>query len=69
LHKKVQLLLAVVQLLLSVVYVLLGTVLGMSCMSVADPGFDLGEGGGGLCQRGECRQSLNVLKVEINASF
>jgi len=68
LHKKVQLLLAVVQSLLGVVYVLLGTVLGMSCMSVADPEFDLGEGGG-LCQRGECRQSLNVLKVEINASF
>ena len=42
----------------------------MSCMSVADPGFDRG-GGRGLCQRGGgvCRQSLNVLKVEVNVCF
>ena len=45
-HNIVQLLLGVIQLLLGVVDVLLSTVLGMSCMSVADPGFDLSVGGG-----------------------
>jgi len=69
LHNIVQLLLGVIQLLLGVVYVLLGMVLGMSCMSAANPGFDLrgawtlSTGGGGG------RQSLNVLKVEVNVCF